>query len=280
MPKDCYKVVQWVYLLGVWNTDSRTSVFLSSLHSNTSNVKSLKQQLTNKQLNEIKTTQKPIEQQQYNNKNLRRTKSPNTVRFQLTENCESLEDFDHFGKLAKQQLHQYPKNSILQNSENKGNLNINFNNTINILDLLLNNLLLSSAQSTALSEVMDGGESTTSSNTSSILEDSLIPTATTKTTFTTIANQSKNNIKNENIISNSSNIQMENLFENINKNEDLQNYINTNNDTTPGTVYEEDDLISVISESVDSLYGVDFKLKLFLLSFVIFFFRIIQQQML
>lgn len=32
MPKDCYKVVQWVYLLGVWNTNS-LSVFLSVSNS-------------------------------------------------------------------------------------------------------------------------------------------------------------------------------------------------------------------------------------------------------
>lgn len=162
-----------------------------------------------------------------------KNKSLSKVKFKLTDNCEysNPKDLNHFNELAQQQLHQYPKNSILQN--NRSNLNINNNSSI---------------QSTTLSEVMDGSKSTTSSNTSLILDDLI----TSKDLLTTKNNQ----LRNKNLYSNNEINQKKISFEDTKK-------TNNNIDSLPGTVYEEDDLISVISGSIDNFYGVSFKLKYF-----------------
>lgn len=196
----------------------------------------------NEELRQMTTTPK-VEQQQYG-RNLARTKSPNTVRFQLTEHRKQSDDLEQFDKLAQQQLRQFPTNSTLQNVNHKNNCDSLFNGSL-LLDSPSNIATTAKPNPT---DVMDGGESTTSSTTSStMLDDSIIST------------QQKNNLKKENRNTNRTISSMKNILEHKKSNEihNLLNHISSGN-IPSGTVYEEDDLLSVISEPVDSLFGVCF----------------------
>uniref|UniRef100_A0A915DY68 Uncharacterized protein n=1 Tax=Ditylenchus dipsaci TaxID=166011 RepID=A0A915DY68_9BILA len=182
LPRDCYRLVQWIYLLGVWNNGGTgPAVFLStSTHPHSHSVPP------------------PPAPQPY-------TSPPiNAQRYSTSSSSTSNESPRNSANTPKVNFQQQKPVSPAK--------------PVDIVPL----------QAPTMAEInMDGGESTTSSNTSSLnMED----------TVTDQQLGSKN---------------MNKLNSPIKKNVSISH----EEPEEASKVYEEDDLMSVASESIDSLYG-------------------------
>ncbi|KAI1731585.1 serine rich protein interaction domain-containing protein [Ditylenchus destructor] len=246
LPRDCYKLVQWIYLLEVWNGDgSGTATFLpSNSHAAPPppapvpyTMPYSRSKPYNTSSNNVRNSSSSSASDEPSSPRNSGYNSSNSPQSRYSQPSNYRPGNHSTNPVINNQIHSIPRIGMKSPS--------NADPPRRPPDI---SRLTENTTPTPV-EVMDGGESTTSSATSSTTMDDLVSQAQATTqnskppiTTNTSAEQksklhSRDEITPKQTVSQSSQDHEEDDGE------------------PPSRVYEEDDLMSVASESVDSLYG-------------------------
>ncbi|KAI1717952.1 serine rich protein interaction domain-containing protein [Ditylenchus destructor] len=247
LPRDCYKLVQWVYLLEVWNGDgSGTATFLpSSSHAAPPSPAPVPYTMPysrskpyNTSSNNVRNSSSSSASDEPSSPRNSGYNSSNSPQSRYSQPSNYRPANHSTSPVFNNQIHSIPRIGM------KSPSNVDPPRRPPDTSRFTENTTPTSA------EVMDGGESTTSSAASSTTMDDLVSqsqatTQNSKPPITTNTSaeekplklQSRDEISPKQTVSQPSQDHEEDDGE------------------PPSRVYEEDDLMSVASESVDSLYG-------------------------